>query len=61
MLVAQVADIIKHVHNSGKQQAAARLAAALVDCGQVAALTEAMVYLASQVCAEGMQACGMVV
>lgn len=53
---AQVADVIRLVHTSGKQQAAARLAAALVDCGQVAALTDAMIYLASQVCAEGLQA-----
>ena len=45
----QVADVIRHLNIIGKAQVAARLAAALVDSGQVAVLTEAAVHLASQV------------
>ena len=51
LVLTQVADVIRHTHMHGKHQVAARLAAALVDCGQVAILTEAAVHLASQVCA----------
>lgn len=46
---AQVADIFRLLYNHEENQVAARLAAALVDCGLVAVLTQAMIHLASQV------------
>ena len=55
-----MADVFRHVYSTEKKQVAARLAAALVDCGHVTVLTEAMIHLGGQVsAAEAEQTCEM--